>query len=185
MNTRALLGMSHPPLLGLNPLPPDAERRSHDALAAMRSQVAAHAPEFVVLVAPDHYNGSFNELMPLLCVGTEASSVCNYKSIPGPLNVDATAALGLAKYLMDAGFDPAVCWMNAIGEGGRTLDDICDLTEESIERDAGLSGNGSKSWLVARSALPTDRALPCRLRHYQVTSEYIAGFRVMFLEQPQ
>jgi 2,3-dihydroxyphenylpropionate 1,2-dioxygenase len=76
-------------------------------------------------------------------------------------------------------------WMNALAEGGRALDDICDLTEESIERDAGLSGNESKSWLVARSALPTDRALPCRQRHYQVIPEYIAGFGVMFLEQPQ
>jgi 2,3-dihydroxyphenylpropionate 1,2-dioxygenase len=315
MNTRAFLGLSHSPLLGLNPLPPEAERQLQSALTATRAEVARYAPELVVLVAPDHYNGFFNELMPPFCIGTEATSVGDYKSIPGPLNVDATAALGLAAHLMDAGFDPALSrrmrvdhgfaqslqllwgsldtppvvpifinavaqpgipravrcralgeaigrfldneprrtlligsgglsheppvptmsnpdpavreritvrheatpeqraarmnmvmeagrqmaagtgqlkpinpawderWMNALAEGGRALDQLCELTEESIARDAGLSGNESKTWLVARSALPTDQALPCRLRHYQVIPEYIAGFGLMFLEQ--
>ena len=317
MNTRAFLGLSHSPLLGLNPLSQAADLQLHRALEAARNRVTAYAPELVVLVAPDHYNGFFNELMPPFCIGMEATSVGDYQSIPGPLNVDATAALALAEHLMDAGFDPAVSrkmrvdhgfaqslqllwgsldtppivpifinavaqpgiprakrcreigegigrfldkeprrtlligsgglsheppvptmlnpdpavreritvrrestpeqrearmaqvmeagrqmaagcsklkpinpawdvrWMNALAEGGRALDEICELTEESIERDAGLSGNESKSWLVARSALPTDRALACSMRHYQVIPEYIAGFGVMFLEQLQ
>ena len=117
MNTRAFLGMSHSPLLGLNALPPDAERRPHNALAAMRSRVAACAPEFVVLVSPDHSNDSFNELWPPLCIGREATSVGDDQSIPGPLNVDATAAPGLAKYLMDAGLDRAVSHRMRAGHG--------------------------------------------------------------------
>ena len=117
MNTRAFLGMSHSPLLGLNTLPPDAERRRHDALAAMRSRVAACAPEFVMLVSPDHSNDSFNELWPPLCIGREATSVGDDQSIPGPLNVDATAAPGLAKYLMDAGLDRAVSHRMRAGHG--------------------------------------------------------------------
>jgi 2,3-dihydroxyphenylpropionate 1,2-dioxygenase len=75
--------------------------------------------------------------------------------------------------------------MDALTEGGAALDALCAMSEDSIEREAGLSAHESKNWLVARSALPTDRALPCSLRHYQAIPEYIAGFGVMLLKQPQ
>ena len=72
---RAFLGMSHSPLLGLNPVAPAVNDELQSAIAAARSQVLAFDPELVVLVAPDHYNGFFNELMPPFCIGTEATSV--------------------------------------------------------------------------------------------------------------
>ncbi len=75
-------------------------------------------------------------------------------------------------------------WMEAMAQGGAALDDLCAMDEDSIERNAGLSAHESKSWLVARSALPTDRALPCAMRHYQAIPEYIAGFGLMLLKQP-
>src|SRR5882672_7752956 len=313
---RAFLGMSHSPLMGLNPLAPEAEGKLQTAISTARNQVVAFAPELVVLVAPDHYNGFFNELMPPLCIGTKARSVGDYLSPPGELNVDEETALALAKRLMDEDFDLAVSrrmevdhgfaqalqllwgglstppvlpiflnavaqpgiprmrrcralgqaigrflegeprrtlligsgglsheppvptlshpdaavreritrkseptpaereaktqrvmaagramaegtssikpinpswdrrWMDALAEGGAALDDLCAIDEGSIERDAGLSAHESKSWLVARSALPTDRALPCAMRHYQAIPEYIAGFGLMLLKQP-
>jgi 2,3-dihydroxyphenylpropionate 1,2-dioxygenase len=58
------------------------------------------------------------------------------------------------------------------------------MSEDGIERDAGLSAHESKSWLVARSALPPGQALECALRHYQAIPEWIAGFGVMLLKQP-
>ena len=313
---RAFLGMSHSPLMGLNPLGPEAESELQTAISATRDQVLAFAPELVVLVAPDHYNGFFNELMPPFCIGTKARSVGDYLSPAGELNVDEDTALALAKRLMDEDFDLAVSrrmevdhgfaqalqllwgglstppvlpiflnavaqpgiprlrrcralgqaigrflegearrtlligsgglsheppvptlshpdaavreritrkseatpaereaktqrvmaagramaagtssikpinplwdrrWMDALAEGGAALDDLCGMDEDSIERDAGLSAHESKSWLVARSALPTDRALPCAMRHYQAIPEYIAGFGLMLLKQP-
>jgi 2,3-dihydroxyphenylpropionate 1,2-dioxygenase len=313
---RAFLGMSHTPLMGLNPLAASVEQELQGAIAAAREQVQAFAPELVVLVAPDHYNGFFNELMPPFCVGTAARSVGDYLSPAGELNVDADAALALATRLMDEDFDLAVSrsmvvdhgfaqalqllwgdldtppvlpifinavaqpgiprlrrcrqlgeaigrfldgvprrtlligsgglsheppvptlahpdaavreritfrneptpaereaktqrvmaagqalaagnsamkpinpqwdrrWMEALAAGGSELDALCAMSEESIERDAGLSGHESKSWLVARSALPTGQALTCSLRHYQAIPEYIAGFGVMLLKQP-
>ncbi len=66
------------------------------------------APDFVVLVAPDHYNGFFNELMPPFCIGTQAHSVGDYLSPAGKINVDTDAALRLATRLMDEDFDLAV-----------------------------------------------------------------------------
>ena len=317
MMERAFLGMSHSPLMGLNPVAPAVERELQAAIATAREQVEAFAPELVVLVAPDHYNGFFNELMPPFCIGTQARSVGDYLTPPGQLNVDADAALALATRLMDEDFDLAVSrrmqvdhgfaqalqllwggldtppvlpiflnavaqpgiprlrrcralgqavgrfldseprrtlligsgglsheppvptlshpdaavreritsrseptpaereaktqrvmaagralaagegsmkplnpqwdrrWMDALAGDATALDALCAMREDSIEREAGLSGHESKSWLVARSALPTDRALPCTLRHYQAIPEYIAGFGVMLLKQPQ
>jgi len=314
---RAFLGMSHTPLMGLNPIAPAVEQQLQASIAAAREQAQAFAPELVVLVAPDHYNGFFNELMPPFCIGTEARAVGDYLSPAGDVNVDAAAALGLAERLMDEDFDVAVSrrmqvdhgfsqalqllwggldtppvvpifinavaqpgiprlrrcralgeaigrfldgeprrtlligsgglsheppvptlahpeaavreritrrsepttaereaktqrvmaagralaegtgtikplnpewdrrWMDALAEGGAALDALCAMAEDSIERDAGLSGHESKAWLVTRSALPTDRALPCALRNYQAIPEYIAGFGVMWLQQPQ
>jgi 2,3-dihydroxyphenylpropionate 1,2-dioxygenase len=76
-------------------------------------------------------------------------------------------------------------WMDALAEGGPALDALNGLSEDGIERAAGLSAHESKTWLVARSALATDRQLPCALRHYQAIPEYIAGFGVMWLQHPQ
>ncbi len=315
MNDRAFLGMSHTPLMGLNPVAATVEHELQAAIAMARDQIQAFAPELVVLIAPDHYNGFFNDLMPPFCIGTQARSVGDYLSPAGDLNVDASAALALAERLMDEDFDIAVSrrmvvdhgfaqslqllwggldtppvlpifvnavaqpgiprlrrcralgqaigrflegeprrtliigsgglsheppvptlshpdaavreritrrveptpaerdaktqrvmaagralaagdsamkplnplwdrrWMDALADGGPALDALCAMNEASIERDAGLSAHESKSWLVARSALPVDRALTCTLRHYQAIPEYIAGFGLMLLKQ--
>lgn len=105
---RAFLGISHTPLLGLNPLAPEVDRDLRDAIDAVGRQVRMWDPELVVLIAPDHYNGFFNELMPPFCLGTEARSVGDYLTPEGPLNVAAEAAERLADHLMDHDFDVAV-----------------------------------------------------------------------------
>lgn len=105
---RAFLGMSHSPLIGLNPIDPGLMRELEDAQARVREQVLAWAPELVVLIGPDHYNGFFNELMPPFCLGTAATAVGDYGTPAGPLNTDEQAALALAGHLMDDDFDVAV-----------------------------------------------------------------------------
>jgi 2,3-dihydroxyphenylpropionate 1,2-dioxygenase len=106
--TRAFLGMSHSPLLGLNPIAPAVNDELSSAIAAAREQVLEFDPELVVLIGPDHYNGFFNELMPPFCIGTQATSVGDYLTPAGALNIDGDAALALATHLMDADFDIAV-----------------------------------------------------------------------------
>jgi 2,3-dihydroxyphenylpropionate 1,2-dioxygenase len=105
---RAFLGLSHTPLLGLNPLAEGVEAELRGAVARAAEAVRAWAPELVVLIAPDHYNGFVHELMPPFCVGTNAAAVGDYLTPAGPLNVDATAALDLVSHLIDESFDPAV-----------------------------------------------------------------------------
>ncbi len=314
MTPRAFLGMSHSPLMGLNPIGPEVERALHAAIDQARAWVRAFDPELVVLVAPDHYNGFFNELMPPFCIGTQAHSVGDYLTPKGDLQVDGGAALALAEHLMDHDFDIAVSrrmrvdhgfaqalemlwgsldtppvlpvflnavaqpgiprlrrcralgreigrfldgiprrilaigsgglsheppvptlahpdpavreritvkaeptqaerdaktrrvmaagralaagdsamkplnprwdalWMDSLAAGAAELDALCTMSEDSIEEQAGLSAHESKSWLVARSALPGDAAPACRLRHYQAIPEYIAGFGVLLLQ---
>jgi 2,3-dihydroxyphenylpropionate 1,2-dioxygenase len=70
-------------------------------------------------------------------------------------------------------------WMDALAGGD--LDPLVRLSEDSIEREAGLSAHESKSWLVARAALPEGRVLPCALRYYRPIPEYIAGYGLMLL----
>ena len=105
---RAFLGLSHTPLLGLATVPAPVETELLSAIDAVKARVLAWAPDRVVLIAPDHYNGFFNELMPAFCVGTAATSVGDYLMPAGPLNVDAQAALALSTHLMDEGFDLSV-----------------------------------------------------------------------------
>lgn len=316
MTGRAFLGISHSPLMGLNPIAASVEQPLQAAIAAARERVLGHDPELVVLVAPDHYNGFFNELMPPFCVGTQARAVGDFLSPAGDLNVDASAAEAMAAHLMEENFDIAVSrrmqvdhgfsqalqllwgglstpptipvfvnavaqpgiprlrrcralgeaigrfldqrsertlligsgglsheppvptlahpdpavreritvrrtpspadrqaktrrvmaagralaegspsmkainpawdgrWMDLLPQGSARLDELCAMSEQSIEQDAGMSAHESKTWLVGRSALGTARAVPCTFRHYQAIPEYIAGFGLMYLERP-
>lgn len=315
MTRRAFLGMSHSPLMGLNPVPPAVESDLMAAVAIARAHVLRFDPELIVLVAPDHYNGFFNQLMPPFCLGTQARAVGDYLSPAGDLNVEGAIAEALATHLMEEDFDIAVSrrmevdhgfsqalqllwgglatppllplfmnavaqpgiprlrrcralggaigrfldgrsertlligsgglsheppvptlshpdlavreritikseptpedreaktqrvmaagralaagssgmkplnpawdkrWMDLLPQGTTGLDELCATTEQSIEQEGGLSAHESKTWLVGRSALRTDEAIPCTFRHYQAIPEYIAGFGLMFLEQ--
>ncbi len=309
---RAFLGMSHSPLLGLNPVPADVQASLDAAVARAREAVLAFDPELIVLIGPDHYNGFFNELMPPFCIGSQATAVGDYLTPAGTLNVDEAAALGLATHLMDSDFDlalsrrmlvdhgfsqalqflwgsletppvvpifqnavaqpgiprlrrckqlgeaigafldtlpqrtlvigsgglsheppvptlanpdPAVReritakqyptqadrdaktekvmaagmalasgdsgmkplnpawdqrWMDALENG--QLNTLTAMTEDSIEAEAGLSAHESKTWLIARAAMPQGQALQTRLRHYQAVPELIAGYGLLFMQ---
>ena len=117
MNKRAVLGLSHTPLLGLNPLPAGVDADLRAALDEAARRVRAFAPELVVLFAPDHFNGFFHDLMPAICIGTEASAIGDYGTPAGPVNVAGDDALGLARGLIGAGFDPAVSRRMVVDHG--------------------------------------------------------------------
>ena len=105
---RAFLGMSHSPLLGLNPVSEEDQNALDCAVEQARAAVHAFDPELIILIGPDHYNGFFNDLMPTFCVGSEVTAVGDYLSPAGPLNVPSDTAVALAEHLMDAHFDMAV-----------------------------------------------------------------------------
>lgn len=104
----AFLGLSHSPLLGLSTLPEPVDRRLRDALARTAAAVREWSPDLIVLVAPDHYNNFFHELMPPFCLGAEAEAIGDYGTPAGPLRVAEAEALALGEFLADSGFDVAV-----------------------------------------------------------------------------
>ncbi|MDX6740643.1 3-carboxyethylcatechol 2,3-dioxygenase [Actinocorallia sp. A-T 12471] len=103
----ALVCLSHSPLLGSATLPEETEAALAAALARAGEFVAEFDPTLVVVFAPDHYNGFFHELMPQYCVGLAASSVGDYGSAAGPLDVPAPVAEALVAHVLDDGVDVA------------------------------------------------------------------------------
>lgn len=128
---RAFLGMSHSPLIGLNPAPADLEQARSEAVQQARSLVQAFDPELVILVAPDHYNGFFNELMPPFCIGSAATAVGDYESAAGPLNVSQEAALALVSRLMATGFDLALSRQMQVDHG---FAQVLELLWDGLDR---------------------------------------------------
>lgn len=106
--TLALVCMSHSPLLDITTQEPELEADVHGALARARDYAAEFDPDVVVAFVPDHYNGFFYGLMPPFCLGTAASTVGDYASLAGPLDVPEALALDLAGSVLDDGVDLAV-----------------------------------------------------------------------------
>lgn len=117
MKMRAVLGLSHTPLLGLNPLPVEVDADLHAALAEAARHARAFEPELVVMFAPDHFNGFFHDLMPAICIGTEAEAIGDYGTSAGRVNVAGDDALVLARRLVSARFDPAVSRRMVVDHG--------------------------------------------------------------------
>ena len=88
--------MSHSPLLELSEPPAELTADVETAFAAARKFIAEYDPELVVVFGPDHYNGFFYELMPQFCIGLAATSIGDFGSTPGPLDVPRDIAQGLA-----------------------------------------------------------------------------------------
>ena len=87
--------MSHSPLLELSQPPAELAADVETAFAAARKFITEYDPELVVVFGPDHYNGFFYELMPQFCIGLAATSIGDFGSTPGPLDVPRDIAEGL------------------------------------------------------------------------------------------
>lgn len=103
----AVCTMSHSPLMGENDPEPEVAAAVEAAFAQARAFVADFAPELVLLLGPDHYNGFFYDMMPPFCLGTGASSVGDYRTAAGPLPVDRDAAYTLVRHVLAEGVDLA------------------------------------------------------------------------------
>ena len=91
--TLALVAMSHSPLLELSQPPAELAADVETAFDAARKFIAEYDPELVVVFGPDHYNGFFYELMPQFCIGLAATSIGDFGSAAGPLDVPRDIAV--------------------------------------------------------------------------------------------
>lgn len=106
--TLALTCMSHSPLLDITAQDAELESDIQTALTRARDFAAGFDPDVVVAFVPDHYNGFFYHLMPPFCLGTAASTVGDYASLAGDLDVPEQLALDLAEAVQHDGVDLAV-----------------------------------------------------------------------------
>jgi 2,3-dihydroxyphenylpropionate 1,2-dioxygenase len=113
----ALVAMSHSPLLELSQPPAELTADVETAFAAARQFVKEYDPELVVVFGPDHYNGFFYELMPQFCIGLAATSIGDFGSTAGPLDVPKATAEGLAQAALDGGVDLAVSLRMEVDHG--------------------------------------------------------------------
>jgi len=66
-------------------------------------------------------------------------------------------------------------------ESGR-LDELMNMDEAAIERDAGLSAHESKTWLIARAAMPAAVPLVTTQRYYREIPVLIAGYGILLMQ---
>ncbi|WP_028311802.1 3-carboxyethylcatechol 2,3-dioxygenase [Derxia gummosa] len=112
-----LVCLSHTPLKGhVDPLPAVVAEVA-GTVAMLRAEVERFAPELIVLFAPDHYNGFFLDLMPQFCIGVAATSVGDYSTSPGPLDIPRALAEDCAAAVVANGIDLAVSWRMQVDHG--------------------------------------------------------------------
>jgi 2,3-dihydroxyphenylpropionate 1,2-dioxygenase len=100
--------MSHTPLLERAHPAVDVRQRVCAALERARSFVRQFDPELVVIFGPDHYQGFHYEVMPPFCIATAATSVGDYDTRPGPLDVPQALVDELVAHVLHSDIDTAV-----------------------------------------------------------------------------
>lgn len=109
--------LSHSPLRISNPPPDEVGARFDNALREVADFVTELDPDLLVVFHPDHMNGFFYKMLPPFCIGIEATSVGDYGTKPGKLNVPAALAEGLAAYVIDQGVDASISYDMEIDHG--------------------------------------------------------------------
>lgn len=115
--TLALVSISHSPLLEFADLDQEVATELEEQFDTARRFVAEYDADLVVNFGPDHYNGFFYNLMPAFCVGYAATSIGDYGSQAGPLDVPADVARGLAEAVLAAEVDIAVSLQMEVDHG--------------------------------------------------------------------
>src|SRR5689334_20694794 len=97
--------LSHSPLKDKNRPDPAAEARFAAALKTAAEFVAEKKPDLTIIFYPDHLNGFFYQLLPSFCIGLEGSSIGDYGTAAGKLDIPEDRASDLAHAVLAAGVD--------------------------------------------------------------------------------
>ena len=110
--------MSHSPLMDRNRAAPDAEARFWSAVDKAAEFVAKAEPDLVVMFHPDHVNGFFYKLLPSFCVGIEGTSVGDFGTAAGKLEIPENRAWSCAEHALTEGVDVAISYRMDVDHGG-------------------------------------------------------------------
>lgn len=100
--------LSHSPLRDRNRIAPTVENQFEAALAEVRGFIERTEPDITIVFYPDHLNGVFYNLLPPFCIGLEGTSIGDYGSTAGALDIPTDRAAALARWVLDAGVDAAI-----------------------------------------------------------------------------
>lgn len=109
--------ISHSPFMGVVETDKEIEAAVNGRIRELADEVSQYDPELVVLVAPDHFNGFFYDLMPPFCVGVEATAIGDFGSAAGPIKVDGETAISFVEAMGESGFDVAVSYRMQVDHG--------------------------------------------------------------------
>lgn len=109
--------ISHSPLIESNRAQPSTEARFNAALAAANDFVAKMQPDLTVIFYPDHINGFLYDLLPAFCVGIEGTSIGDYGTRAGKLDIPQDRAMDLARSLLDQDIDTAISYRMEVDHG--------------------------------------------------------------------
>lgn len=128
--TVAALCASHTPLKDY--LSPGAEIEQEVAacFSEIRAWIDDFAPELVVVLGPDHFNGFFYKLMPSFCVGVAAQGVGDWQTSRDPFPIDTEISEHCARHLHQAGIDAALSYQMTTDHGCvQIIDQLFDWSQ--------------------------------------------------------
>lgn len=109
--------MSHSPLLDRNRADPAIESGWNDAVAEAGRFLADGKPDITVIFYPDHLNGFLYDLMPAFCVGAAGSSLGDFGTVPGAMDIPEDVAADCARHCLVSGVDVALSFAMEIDHG--------------------------------------------------------------------
>lgn len=109
--------ISHTPLLDKARTDPAVEAEFGAAVTRASEQIAEWRPDLTVVFFPDHFNGFFYDLMPSFCIGVRATSIGDFGTVPGPLNVPEDLAIACARSCLEQGVDVATSYRMSVDHG--------------------------------------------------------------------
>jgi 2,3-dihydroxyphenylpropionate 1,2-dioxygenase len=115
-----LAALSHSPFATMRPpaSPGEPGGRFLADVSRVAAAVAALAPDAVIVIGPDHFHGSFYDVMPPFILGVEAAEgFGDFGSRPGPLPVASELAWPVRDALAAAGFDLALSYALTVDHG--------------------------------------------------------------------
>ena len=109
--------MSHSPIMDRNRAAPDDEKQFWSAMEKAADYVAQVDPDLVVIFHPDHVNGFFYKLLPSFCVGIAGSSVGDFGTVAGKLDIPENRAWSCAEHVLNEGVDVAISYRMDVDHG--------------------------------------------------------------------
>jgi 2,3-dihydroxyphenylpropionate 1,2-dioxygenase len=105
-----LVCASHTPLMDHVDADPAVDRAVRARFAALAADIAAYAPELVILFAPDHFKGFFYDMLPPFTIGVRAEAIGDYDIGGGAFNVPEAQVLDCIRSVLADGVDVAMSY---------------------------------------------------------------------------